>query len=184
MRSAYAEHKRLLQLIGSNSPERRWVLKYPAHIRNLATIFETYPDACIVQCHRDPSEVLPSICSLVAGWRAIVEGDVNRMAIGTRMLDVWATSMERGMAARSALGEQQFYDLDFRDVLSDPVAAMRRVYDRFGFEMNEHAERRLRAWHAAHPREKHGRHTYESADYGLTAGSIRERFSAYLDRFC
>lgn len=187
MRVPYREHKMLLQLIGSSQPDKRWVLKYPAHIRNLRTIFEVYPDARIVQCHRDPSKVLPSICSLVAGFRALGEDRVDCAAVGRRMLDLWGRSMDSGMAARVEIerryGADRFFDLDFRDVLSDPVSAMRRVYDAFGYEMSEEAEARLRDWHESNPRGKHGAHAYAAEDYGLTTTAIQDRFAAYLERF-
>ncbi len=187
MRAAYREHKMLLQVIGSPTPNKRWVLKYPAHIRNLRTIFEVYPDARVVQCHRDPSKVLPSICSLVAGWRALSEGAVDPHVVGRRMLDLWATSMDRGMRDRDELareyGDDRFVDLDFRDVLGDPVSAMRCVYDALGYEMTEQAEARLRAWHGANPRGKHGKHDYSAEEFGLTTAAIQDRFTGYLERY-
>jgi hypothetical protein len=187
MRAAYREHKMLLQLIGSTSPEKRWVLKYPAHIRNLRTIFEVYPDARVVQCHRDPSKVLPSICSLVAGWRALSEGSIDRTLVGRRMLDLWATSLEKGMQDRAdltrVLGEDRFVDLDFREVLGNPVSAMRQVYDTLGYEMTDEAEARLRSWHEANPRGKHGAHEYTAEEYGLTTTMIQDRFAGYLDHY-
>ena len=74
MRPAYEWHRDVLRLVGSTSPERRWVLKYPAHMRELDALLAVYPDACVVQSHRDPARVLPSMCSLVTGWRSLYEG--------------------------------------------------------------------------------------------------------------
>lgn len=71
MRPSYAHHRDVLKLIQSTCPDRRWALKYPAHLRHLDVLLETYPDACIVQTHRDPARVLPSLCSLVTNWRGI-----------------------------------------------------------------------------------------------------------------
>ena len=34
-RETYQRHKRAMQLIGSYEPEKRWLLKYPVHMRNL-----------------------------------------------------------------------------------------------------------------------------------------------------
>ena len=87
------------------------------------------------------------------------------------------------MVARDSLDSRSFFDLDFRDVLADPVGALRRVYDHFGFDMTDDAESKLRVWHATHPREKHGKHEYAAADYGLTEAGIQERFARYLERF-
>ena len=66
MHVAYGEYRRLLQYLSWRSPGERWVLKAPMHLLYLETLLDTFPDACIVQTHRDPIEALPSLCSLQA----------------------------------------------------------------------------------------------------------------------
>ncbi len=187
MRPTYRQHKRVLQLIGSTSPEKRWVLKYPVHMRNLRTVLETYPDACFVQCHRDPSEVLPSLCSLITGWRAIYEGDVDRAAIARSQTELWAAGMEHGLEVRreqvAQHSSERFFDLDFREVLSDPVAAVKRIYHHFDLPLTDEAERRFTTWRAANPRGKHGEHHYTIEEFGMTASAVRDRFAEYLEHF-
>jgi hypothetical protein len=183
MRPAYARHRRVLQLVGSTAPGRRWVLKYPAHIRNLDVVFETYPDACCVWTHRDPARVLPSLCSLVSGWRALYEEGVDPRAIGGWQLDLWAELVERGMARRRAADPARFFDLHFREVEADPLGAVKRLYDHFGFALSPEAESAMRAWVAANPRGSHGAHRYDAARFGLDEERIAERFAAYRDRF-
>jgi hypothetical protein len=41
----------------------------------------------------------------------------------------------------------------------------------------------MRAWVAAHPRERHGAHLYSAADFGLDPASVSERFQAYRRSF-
>jgi hypothetical protein len=182
-RPAYRRHRDVLRLIGSPTPERRWVLKYPAHLRNLDVLFETYPDACVVQTYRDPSRVLPSLCSLVSGWRGLYEGGVDRRAIGARQVEMWAGIMERGIAARQRLPEDRFFDLPFREVVEDPVAAAGRIQAHFGLDLSAEAERRMRAWHAQNPPGRHGEHRYRAEDFGLREAEVAERFAPYLARF-
>jgi len=43
MRASYARHRDILKLVGSPTPERRWVLKYPAHLRHLQAVFGNLP---------------------------------------------------------------------------------------------------------------------------------------------
>lgn len=183
MRPSYAWHRDALRVIGSTSPERRWVLKYPAHLAHLHVLLETYPDACIVQTHRDPARVLPSLCSLVTGWRAIHEGAVDRCAVARWQVEMWAGRIEHAMRVRAAHDPARFCDLDFREVSAEPLSAVRRIYDRFGFELSLDAEARMRAWVAAHPRERHGVHRYDAADFGLAPGEVAERFRVYRERF-
>jgi hypothetical protein len=183
MHETYARHRDLVKLIGATSPERRWVLKYPVHMRNLKTLLEIYPDACIVQTHRDPSKVLPSICSLVVGWRAIYEHDPDRKAIAAWLLDLWATGMEHGIEVRRSRDSSQFFDLHFSEVLADPIGSVKRVHAHFGLDMTEEAEARLRSWHAENPQGKHGEHRYAADDFGLTDRVIADRYAAYLEHF-
>jgi hypothetical protein len=183
MRPTYAQHRRLLQLIGSPTPDRRWVLKYPVHMRNLGAVLDTYPDACFIYCHRDPAKVLPSLCSLVAGWRAISEGEVDRAALARWQMEVWAAGMEHAIEVRRSLDPGRFFDLSHAEVVSDAVGAVKRIYAHFGVPLSEEAERRLRAHREHNPPGKHGEHRYTLEEFGLTTTMIHDRYAAYLERF-
>ncbi|MET0660385.1 MAG: sulfotransferase, partial [Steroidobacteraceae bacterium] len=55
--------------------ERPWILKAPWHIGFLDAILEVFPDASIVQCHRDPLYAIASSCALMyAGLKLSTEG--------------------------------------------------------------------------------------------------------------
>ena len=183
MLDAYGRHRDLLRLIGSRQPERRWLLKYPVHMGNLPALLKIYPDACFVQTHRDPSKVMPSICSLVAGWRAIYEHDVDRRDVAEWLLDLWSRRLYDGMQVRRQHDRTQFFDLHFREILADPVGAAKRIYAYFGIEISAEAEQRMRAWQADNRQGKHGEHHYNAQDFGLTDDAIAERFASYLDHF-
>lgn len=183
MRPAYRRHRDLLRLVGAHTPDRRWVLKYPAHLRWLRALLEVYPDACIVQTHRDPARVLPSLCSLIAGWRGIYEDSPDRRAIAKWVVELWARTMEDAMDLRRELGEEHFFDVPFRDTVGDPASAVGRVYAHFGIDYPPETESMLREWHRTHPQHRHGEHRYSAADFGLEAAVMRERFAAYIERF-
>lgn len=183
MLATYRRHRDLLKLIGSTAPDRRWLLKYPLHIGNLRALFAAYPDACIVQTHRDPGQVMPSLCSLVAGWRALYEENVDRNAVAKWLLDLWATRLERGLEVRRERGPKCFFDLHLREIVANPVSAVTRIYEHFGIEMSAEAARRCRAWKDENPRGKYGEHRYRAEDFGLTDDLIADRFAAYMKHF-
>lgn len=183
MDGAYARHRDVLKLIQAETRERRWVLKYPAHLRNLEVLLATYPDACLVQTHRDPARVLPSICSLVAGWRGLYEDDIDPGWIGRWQLDFLASMVERAIEVRARSAQARFFDLSFAELRRDPIAAVGRLYDHFGFTLSAEAERRMVAWHAQQGDGESGSHVYRSADFGLSPETIRERFKPYTERF-
>ncbi len=183
MRGSYARHRDVLKLIQSGQPERRWVLKYPAHMAHLHVLLETYPDACIVQTHRDPTRVLPSLCSLVTGWRSIYEDEVDIRAVARWQVEMWAERMEHAMAVRRAGNPDQFFDFAFEELLGDPIGAIKKLYDHFGFEFSAQAETRMRDWIHANPQGKHGGHDYSAEQFGLSEGEMVARFAAYSEHF-
>jgi len=50
----YEYHKKILQILQWKNPRGRWLLKAPEHQVHLDTLLKVYPDARIVQTHRDP----------------------------------------------------------------------------------------------------------------------------------
>ena len=62
--AAYRRHRRNLQLIGLPDAGQRWVLKNPSHLFALDALLEVYPDALVIQTHREPRTAIASVCSL------------------------------------------------------------------------------------------------------------------------
>jgi len=180
LKKTYEQHKAAIQLIGSNEADKRWLLKYPVHLRHLDALLEVYPDACIVQTHRDPARVLPSYCSLMAGFRAIYEDNCDPKDMAERQMELWAAGAEKAMAVREAHDPAQFYDLHFHDFMDDPIGSVKKIYGHFDQELSEAGEARLQDWQENHPQHKHGKHGY-SDEIGYTRESIWKRFGDYMD---
>lgn len=179
----YRRHRDLLKLIGSTSPGKRWILKYSPHMKFLRAVLEVYPDACIVWTHRDPSRVLSSYVSLIAGFQAIFERDIDRTAIAREQLWVWSTGAERAIEVRREHDPSQFYDLYFHDFVADPLGSIRRIYEHFGLALSADGERRLRGWIERNPQGKHGKHAHSLDSVGVPREEILERFAAYMRHF-
>lgn len=175
----YQQHRRNLQLIGLNDYGRRWVLKNPSHLFALDAIFAAYPDALIIQTHRQPETVIASMCSLAAhateGWSGSFQGKV----IGEDQLELWARGLETYAAARAQYDPAQFLDVDYAAFTADPVGTVESVYAAFGLEYSGAAADAVRALHAAAGEGGAARpaHRYSLTDFGLSAGQVRERFA-------
>lgn len=185
MLKTYERHRDLIKLIGSTDHDRPWLFKYPVHMRFLRAFLEVYPDACIVQTHRDPLSVLPSYISLISGFRAIYEDDIDRPAIARRQLELWAAGAEDAIELRRKRDSAQFYDLHFADFMADPVAAVQNIYSHFGRSLSPAGEVALRDWQHSNPQHKHGKHEYTDAvhEIGISGDAILDRFADYMDYF-
>ncbi|GAA4503884.1 sulfotransferase [Actinoallomurus oryzae] len=182
MTPVYERHRRILQLIGLPDRERRWVLKNPGHLFALDALMTAYPDALIVQTHREPHAILASVSSLnqqaSAGHSTVFHGRV----VGEDCLALWARGAETFMAARRRHDPRRFADVRYDDFVRDPVATVESIYDRFGLELTGRARTAVEAAHAAsRAGERRPAHRYRMSDFGLTDQQITAHFAAYLD---
>lgn len=185
--AAYQWHKICLQHMQSGFGENhRWLLKTPPHIGYLETILAVYPDARIVQTHRDPMQVLASLSSLTCSLRSLATDAIDPMQIGREEIGIWKDYLTRGMEARERLAERhsdQFFDIRFEDMLNRPLAVIESLYRYFDFEFSDELKQKMKTYLENRPRDKHGRHEYSLADYGLDAARDAEQFAAYTARY-
>jgi hypothetical protein len=180
---AYEMQRRVLQLLCWRCPPSRWHLRNPGDMFSLESVVSAYPDARFVWCHRDPSEVMASVCELVAEVQDLASDHVVRRDIGPRQLTDWATALDRAIVARARLGEGLFIDVFHHELIADPIATLRSVYDAAGWTVTARGLEGARSWIADHERFAHGTHHPRLDDYGLTGGQVRERLARYCDRF-
>jgi hypothetical protein len=174
---SYARHRKNLQLIGLNEPEKRWVLKNPSHLFALDAVFAVYPDALIVQCHRPAETIMASMCSLsqhtTEGWSNSFKDDV----IGADSLETWTRGLKLFNAERAKQNPAQFYDLDYFELIREPIRTVEKVYEQFGIEMTDDARAAIqRTDEESKQGPRAPKHTYSLADYGLTEEQVKESF--------
>jgi hypothetical protein len=63
------------------------------------------------------------------------------------------------------------------------MAAVRRIYERFGMTLTTQAEARMQRFLAANPKDQHGSHRYSLEGFGLDAGDLAHRFKGYCEHF-
>lgn len=175
---AYRRHRRNLQLIGLPDAGRRWVLKNPSHLFALDALLEVYPDALVIQTHREPQTAIASVCSLNAeatkGWSTTFRGDV----VGRDQLELWARGLEEFVAARARHNQAQFIDVTYEEFVADPIGTAESVYTRFGLPLTTQARTAMRALHAESTTgERRPSHRYSLADAGLTPEQVDARFA-------
>ncbi|RVW02652.1 sulfotransferase family protein [Rhodococcus xishaensis] len=178
--NAYARHKKNLQLIGLPDQDRRWVLKNPSHLFALDELMSVYPDALVIQTHRPPRTIVPSMCSLAEqateGWSNKFRGEV----IGRSQLDLWARGLEDFTSARAKYDPAQFIDVDYSSFVADPLGTVEGIYSHFSIPLSEQAHSAMEDMHAeSRSGNRKPAHRYTLEDYGLTPEEVDERFGDY-----
>jgi hypothetical protein len=175
---SYRRHRKNLQLIGLNDADKRWVLKNPSHLFALDALMATYPDALVIQTHRPVETIMASMCSLAQhtaeGWSESFAG----AQIGADAMETWSRGLERFNTARAKYDPAQFYDVDYRELIADPLGTVADIYRHFGLTLTGEARVAMEKSHAeSQSGERAPKHTYSLADYGLTVEAVKERFA-------
>jgi hypothetical protein len=182
-RQAYRYHRVFLQHLQSGVGGQ-WLLKSPAHLWHLDTLVAQYPDALIVQTHRDPLKVIASISALTNHLRRLASDETSVAECAVQSCEEIVVGLQRGMTLRDSgvLAPGQVIDVQFADFVCDPFATIRTLYAALGRDLTPDAEQRMRDFLAAHPGDGGGGR-YSWADTGLDAGPIREQVNAYQQRY-
>jgi len=180
---AYRFHRIFLQHLQSGV-SGQWLLKSPAHLWQLDTLLAEYPDALIVQTHRDPLKVIASIAALTDHLRRMCSDESDIVECAAQSYEEVVVGLEREMALRDsgAVPAHRVIDVQFTDFMNDPWTTIKDIYQRLNRELRPEAEQRMREFLAAHPSDG-GRSRYTWSDTGLDAGEVRERVCAYQDRY-
>jgi hypothetical protein len=183
---AYRWHRRYLQHLQSRNPVGQWLLKSPAHLWHLDALAGEYPDALVVQTHRDPLKVITSLSALVAHLRSMSSDDVDIGEIAAGYADDIFLGLARGTDARDrdVLPPGRIIDVQFASFMSDPLQVVGAIYTALGKELTADTERAMREFLAANPGDGGGGGTrYTFADTGLDEDDLRQRSTAYQERF-
>lgn len=175
--SSYEYLKLQYQILQWRYPERRWVFKCPYHMWYMDTLLKVFPDACIVHTHRDITKALPSVCSLSAITGTKLQRDLNLDETGAFFRKFLRRGVNRSQAVRRHLDPARIIDVPLREVTRDPVDALRRIYDHFGFHFNDSFATQIRRFKMQNPKHKHGAHRYSLEEFGLDEASVRAEFS-------
>ena len=192
----YRLHRRMLQTFQNDTSDgqndtsdgtapRKWLLKSPGHLSTLPQLFAEYPDAQVIHTHRDPRRFIASLVSLLAVLRFMRSERDDRLTLGPMMELTYQFFLDQAIEQRTdgTIPNDRIVDTHFLDLMSDPVAMLRRVYDQLGYDWPNGHDERVTAYLAAKPKAKHGAHTYDFADLGLDDAHLRATFAHYVAHY-
>jgi hypothetical protein len=180
----YRTHKRALQQLQWRGPQGRWILKEPQHLLDMEQLVSVYPDACIVQTHRDPARTLPSVASLIWTIQSMLKPDLDKTETGREVLEIFTAHLERGtIARRSKAIDDRVLDIAYRDTVSDPVGTVQRIHAHFGLPFSDEHASRIAHHIAENPQGKHGVHSYTAEEFGLDPAVLKGLLPEYRERF-
>lgn len=172
----------VLQVLQWYRPGERWILRSPQHLEQLGPLLSVFPDATVVQTHRDPVRVVESFASMISYGRHIASDSVDPVTI--RKYWSWriGVMLRRSMEQRPP-GDLRFIDVQFTDLMADPCATVGRIYEAADRELSDETLGLMRRWLAANLPGGHGAHGSRVSDQGLDDATVRRGFSDYTEHF-
>jgi hypothetical protein len=179
--STYEYFYRSLQIIGFNDREKRWVLKDPSHMWSIDYLFKQFPDATVIQIHRDPVEVIPSVCSLVMSAKSMSEPLTSPNELGVQQLEQWAHVLDKTIEFRKQYSSN-FIDIFYNEILDDSIGVLKKIYSHLGEGINHSVIDEIKNQSKVQLN-KNSNHKYSLGEYGLKNTSVNERFSEYKKHY-
>ncbi len=177
-------HRKEIQMLTAAHPARRLILKHPGYLGYLDDLLQVYPNARVLWLHRDPVEVVASCCNLCAMVRAIRTDSLDLKHIGSSMVNSTVWRFDRGLRAKVRRAPDRLLDVQYRDLIRNPMAMAARIYEWLGFPLTAEVEEAFGAYLKRNQQERtRYRHDYALEAFGLDAPTLRPIFRDYCERF-
>ena len=181
---AYKQLKIMLQYLQWQNPGReskKWILKSPHHLGFIDKLLDVFPDSKVIQTHRDPQKTVPSFCSMCANLFEPLTNTYDKNMIGSHWANKLATVLNHTMQVSNA-NPKNFLNLEFINMIKDPIAEMTAVYKFINEDFNDQAENAMKAWKEENQHEM-GAHLYSLEEFGLESSFIDTNFKKYIDQY-
>ncbi len=179
--AAMAYHRAVLQSLQHGAPPRTWVLKTPVYLMMLDLLFASYPDAAVVVTHRDPVKTLPSGFSTLATVRWLRSDHVDLEAMSGTGAELLLIALMQREQAGTLPGRVRH--VRFADLMSEPVAAIEKLYADIGRDFQPHHADAIRRYVAEKPKGKFGTHRYAPEDWGFDPERIHREMKPYMEYY-
>jgi hypothetical protein len=178
-------HHGFLQHVGWGAENKHFALKAADHLVWLRELHARYPDAQLLWTHRDLAEQLGSAASVFIASRSLSAPvpDEAKPAMAADAVELERRIYHHGMKVREELGEDRFCDVNYHELMADPVTTIARLYEQFGRQMSPAFAENVQEWVRQNPQTKHGVHKHRAQDFGIDPDAVNRQFRAYTERY-
>jgi len=162
-------------------PDKHFLSKNPASSSKINSIYETFDDAKIICTVRQPFEALPSAISWVSyGFAQFNTAD--QTVVTEKILSLISHFYTYPLEQLDKQPESCRIIETYDNLVSNPGAFVKQIYDRFGFSVSEKYQAYLDR-ETEKAKRYQSRHSYSLDQYDLSAEQVVEDFKPVFDRF-
>ena len=185
---AYAYLKKQLQFLQWQKRQRgitaeRWLLKAPHHTHLMPILFKVFPDAKVIQTHRDPLQTIPSMGSFAHTLWHLFSDQADPKEAGRQWSAKFARGMRNAMSFRDTMPSDRFMDVWYLDAVARPTSVVEQVYPFLGMTLDDGTRQAMNDWIGQSSREKRPSHEYSAQELGLSEQQLLSDFASYRERY-
>ncbi|RCS41158.1 sulfotransferase [Bremerella cremea] len=154
------------------------ILKSPTHTGRIGELAERFPEARFIHIARDPYDVFASTVRLWHTMDEVQSFQVSKDDYREYVFDCFErmyAAYERGLAEVPA---ERVGHTRYEDLVKDPIAELRRVYDSIGLDGFDRIESGVKAYAERTKDFRRNSHTMDDA----TREEIQRRWRGYFER--
>lgn len=177
---AYAFAVQLLKALQAQRPGKRWVLKSPHHMEFLDLARKHFGDVQYIWTHRDIRQSLASFLSMVAHGQTLFSDRVLLKDVAQHWVRKTDYMLSRGIAFRQQHPEEHYTDVDYQQLVDQPLSVLEDIY-RGITEINDTLRERFVSTEMANAQHRFGRHQYKLEDFEVPQATIDAMVVRYAD---
>ncbi len=187
-RAIFRYERMFLTMLDAYRPAKsHWTLKSPFYAPYFPILFDEYPDARVVVTHRNPLVTLPSCCRLFESWCIAVDkdGSFDKHTFGQfqKVFIERCLTVPFDYRKEHPEKEDQIFDCVYEELFSDPIAMVKRIYQKFSLEYTGGFEDRMKVYLENNKQGKYGRHKYSLEEYGFDGESVYQEYKDYMEHY-
>ena len=162
---------------------RRWLLKSPQHLEQLAVLDAVFPGVVVVFTHRDPVPVVLSMLAMLTYTARMHRFPVPVCEIAASWSERLQLMLNALVRDRDLIPPDRSIDVRFDDFMADEFGVAQRIYDLAGEPLTGAAHAAMTDYLREHQRGRLGSIATSAEMFGLDDHDLPARFGRYCERF-
>jgi hypothetical protein len=166
-----------------NGPEKTMLSKATQSSGAVESLLEEFPDARFITIIRHPYK---SVASHVSVFYPVWRAHSPKLAKDSPVSKAYGLLAVRWFqhlfAFRNRVKPEQYYCIDYRELVRDPLATVEKLYSHFGWTISDSFRARLTA-KAQKDRGFKSKHEYTLEEFGMSREWIQQELAPVLDYY-
>ena len=163
---------------------KRYISKSPTYSPKVRTLHQKFPDAKFINLVRSPLRVIPSSVSMFSKhWHLYCEPDEEYPHVGSDVIreqaKYWYFYPHQYL---KKIPSDQYVMVNYQDLVADPEAVIKNIYERFGIEMTQEYSEILKI-EAEKAKQYKSHHNYSLKKMGLNSKRLTKEFAAAMREY-